>query len=100
MGLLRSPTRGKPARHKKPGSHNKLISHIKPGSHNKLISYIKPGNHNKLNSHIKPISHNKLISHIKPCRSQETLFGSSSPAGHKRLWLPQASSGQRLAQLP
>ena len=88
MGLLRSPTRGKPARHKKPGSHNKVISSIKPGSHNKVISYIKPG------------SHNKLISHIKSCRSQETLVGSSSPAGHKRLWLPQASSGQRLAQLP
>jgi hypothetical protein len=76
MGLLRSPTRGKPAHHKKPGSHNKLISYIKPGSHDKLIS------------------------HIKPCRSQETLVGSSSPAGHKRLWLPQAFSGQRLAQLP
>ncbi len=94
MGLLRSPTRGKPARHKKPGSY------IKPGSHNKVISYIKPGSHNKLKSHTKPSSHNKLINHIKPCRSQETLVGSSSPAGHKRLWLPQASSGQRLAQLP
>jgi hypothetical protein len=34
MGLLRSPTRGKPARHKEPASQNNPTFHMKPTNHN------------------------------------------------------------------
>ena len=33
MGPLRSPTRGKPARHYKPAWHSKPASHSKPARH-------------------------------------------------------------------
>ncbi len=41
-GLLRSPTRGKPAHHKKPASHNNPTFHIKPASHNQSHSPLAP----------------------------------------------------------
>ncbi len=39
LGLLRSPTRGKPARHNKPVCHNKPTFHIKP------YGYKRPAHH-------------------------------------------------------
>ncbi|TVT90021.1 hypothetical protein FPT15_16950 [Pseudomonas sp. RGB] len=45
-GLLRSPTRGKPARHNKPARHDKPSCHNQPARHNKPPCHgepIRPG---------------------------------------------------------
>ncbi|WP_205345781.1 hypothetical protein, partial [Pseudomonas proteolytica] len=46
LGLLRSPARGKPARHNKPAFHNKPALHNKPAFHNKPALHNKPAPHN------------------------------------------------------
>ena len=80
LGLLRNPTRGKPARHIKPALHSKHACHIKPGLHSKHACHIKPGLHSKHACHIKPALHSKGACHIE-------LTLHSKPACHgKPAW--------------
>jgi len=45
LGLLRSPTRGKPARHNRPACHSRPACYNKPACHNKPACYNTPACH-------------------------------------------------------
>jgi hypothetical protein len=48
LGPLRSPTQGKPARHKKPAHHERLVPHTKPIQYKKLVPHGESPHHGLL----------------------------------------------------
>ena len=96
MGLLRSPTRGKPAHHKKtahhrkPHNHKKTVHHRKPHNHKKTVHYRNPHNHKKTVHHRIPNDHKKTVHH-------RNLFMTESLITTQR---PDSTTGLHRCQSP